>query len=190
MGFLSGNSAILCEEALLYRVWRCTDCLLGRKSLTCLCSPISFGIWDAGCFSLKLQSLRGMMSFSWYRNRTFLFLPLLLQRSCQLTARETDATQGAVLVFKMLAFCLLVCLQILQTRCRLPTYVQLKRAGIDSTVSFYHRMDHFGKPLLREQEYLPDALLEEFRIDTEVQMQRIEVWTPWRSGWKCHRLNV
>ena len=37
------------------------------------------------------------------------------------------------------------------------------------------RMDHYGMPLLRDQEYLPEALLEEFRNDTEVQMRRIEV---------------
>jgi len=40
---------------------------------------------------------------------------------------------------------------------------------------FRCRMDFYGLPLLREQEYLPAALLEEFRSDTAVQMQRIQV---------------
>ena len=37
------------------------------------------------------------------------------------------------------------------------------------------RMEHFGRPLLRKQEFLPQSLLEEFRMDTEIQMKRIEV---------------
>lgn len=37
------------------------------------------------------------------------------------------------------------------------------------------RNDYYGKPLLRDQEFLPWELLEEFRKDTEWQMHRIEV---------------
>lgn len=43
-----------------------------------------------------------------------------------------------------------------------------------SEIAEPERMEHFGKPLLREQEFLPVELLEEWRQDTLLQMKRIE----------------